>query len=98
MNRLDLLHDRSHVRQYRPSEWHATLEAVGYVVEACQPYERSRALTSLTAGVDDEDAAEIHRVVSELDEDQRRALGVEDIDGVLHTTHWYVMLAAVKPS
>ena len=94
MNRLDVLHDRSHVREYRPSEWRRMLHATGFAVEACETYERHRPLTSLTHGVADEDAAEIHRLVDALDTDQRRALRVEDVGGVTHLNHWYVMLAA----
>jgi ubiquinone/menaquinone biosynthesis C-methylase UbiE len=98
MNRLDVLHDRSHVREYRPSEWRRMLDAAGFAVEACETYERHRPLESLTAGVADEDADGIHRVIESLTPEQRRALRVEDVGGVTHTTHWFVTLAAVRPS
>jgi ubiquinone/menaquinone biosynthesis C-methylase UbiE len=96
MNRLDVLHDRSHVREYRPSEWRRMLDAAGLALEACETYQRHRPLTSLTAGVAEEDVREIRRIVESLTEEQRRALRVEDVGGVIHTNHWFVMLAAVR--
>jgi SAM-dependent methyltransferase len=94
MNRLDLLHDRSHVREYRPTEWRRMLEAAGFTLEACETYERHRPLTSLTAGAAAEAVAEIHRIINSLNDDQRRKMRVADVAGVIHTTHWYVLLAA----
>lgn len=94
MNYLDLLHDRSHVREYRASEWVALLEAAGFVVEAVEPYVQNRPLTSLTERADPEDVRALHALVEGLDASQREALGVRQGDGGWTTNHWYVMLAA----
>ena len=96
MNRLDTLHDRSHVRQYRPSEWSRMLSQCGFSVEVIEPYTRHRPLSSLTDNASPEDAAEIRAIVASLDERQRVALNVAEIDGVVYTNHWYVMVAAAK--
>jgi len=96
MNRLDRLHDRSHVRQYRPSEWERTLKESGFEVETVEPYVRHRPLSSLTGGVDPEDAAEIRRSVASLTAEQRAAMAVTEKDGEVHTNHWYVMAVGVK--
>jgi SAM-dependent methyltransferase len=96
MNRLDALHDRSHVHEYRPGEWREMLEAGGFVVEAVEAYTRDRPLTSLTNGTSPDEAAEIHAVVDALTPQQREALGVHDVNGELYGTHWYVMAAAVR--
>lgn len=96
MNRLDALHDRSHVRQYRPSEWSRMLNEAGFGVETIEPYTRHRPLSSLTGNATAADAAEIHAIVASLAEQQRSAMNVVEIDGEVYSNHWYVMVAVVK--
>jgi ubiquinone/menaquinone biosynthesis C-methylase UbiE len=96
MNRLDRLHDPSHVRQYRPGEWSRMLAAAGFEVEAVEPYTQHRPLTSLTKDVAPEDVAEIRAIVSSLDDSQRAVLNVVEKDGETYTNHWYVTLAGVR--
>ena len=96
MNRLDWLHDHSHVRQYRPSEWERMLRAAGLVIVAVEPYTRHRPLSSLTDGVDADEAAEIRRIVAALTTEQRAAMNVDVKDGETYTQHWYVMIAGMN--
>ncbi len=96
MNRLDLLHDPSHVREYRPSEWKAMLAGAGFEVEAIETYIRHRPLSALTANVGPEDATRIHAVIDSLDESQRAAMNVVEQDGEIYTNHWFVMAVGVK--
>jgi len=96
MNRLDWLHDESHVREYRPSEWVAVLEAAGFAIDAVEPYTRHRPLTSLTHNVSAHNVEQIHSIISMLNNQQRVAMNVAEIDGEIYTNHWFVMLAAVK--
>lgn len=96
MNRLDWLHDESHVRQYRPSEWEDMLTDAGLTVDAIEPYTKHRPISSLTFGVSEADEAEIHRILDELNEEQCAALDLREQNGQLHSTHWYVMVAARK--
>jgi len=96
MNRLDTLHDPSHVRQYRATEWQRMLERGGLPVYAIEPYTQRRPLTSLTAGVRPAEVAEIQRTVAGWDAGQRRAMGFEDRDGEVFTDHWYVLLQAKR--
>jgi ubiquinone/menaquinone biosynthesis C-methylase UbiE len=98
MNRLDLLHDESHVRQYRPSEWAALLAETGYEVELIEPYTRHRPLTSLTASVAADRVAEIHSIVAALTPEQRAAMSVDERDGETYTDHWYLTAVGVRPS
>jgi ubiquinone/menaquinone biosynthesis C-methylase UbiE len=98
MNRLDLLHDESHVRQYRPSEWAALLAETGYSVELIEPYTRHRPLTSLTASVAPERVAEIHAIVAALSPEQCAAMSVDERDGESYTDHWYLTAVAVRAS
>src|SRR5512147_1971187 len=46
LNRLDVLHDRSHVREYRPSEWHSMLQEAGCTAEVVEPYTKHRPLSA----------------------------------------------------
>ncbi|MCZ7646344.1 MAG: methyltransferase domain-containing protein [Planctomycetota bacterium] len=96
MNRLDVLHDASHVRQYRPSEWDARLRAAGFRIESVEPFARLRPLSQLTKGVEPERVAEIERILAGLDERQRAVMQVTIRDGELQHLHYFVMLAAVR--
>ncbi|MBC7315924.1 MAG: methyltransferase domain-containing protein [Chloroflexi bacterium] len=96
MNYLDTLHDPSHVREYRASEWVSLLEAAGLRVEAVEPYLQHRPLaSSLVERAAPKDARAIYAFLEGLEEAQRQALGVREVNGELYINHWYAMLAAV---
>ncbi len=94
MNELDRLHDESHVRQYRPSQWQRMLAQTGFVIESIQPYTRHRPLTSLTEGVAAGNARRIHAILDGLDADLRRKLNLVNVNGQLHLNHWYLVVSA----
>lgn len=94
MNRLDVLHDRSHVRQYRPSRWRVLLEGAGFGVESVEPYVKHRPMSSLTAGVGEADARAVREIVAGLDARQRGVFALEEKAGEAHFNHWYVLIAA----
>ena len=96
LNHLDVLHDRSHVREYRPSEWERMLLAAGFVVGTIEPYTRHRPLSALTEKAEPADAAEIEALVAGLNEAQRAAMNVVEKDGETYMNHWFVMIAATK--
>lgn len=96
LNRLDILHDPSHVRQAPPSEWIERLEQAGFAVEVVEPYERIRPLSDLFPDGDPAAGEEIASLVEALPDDLARAAGRQRLDGVWHLKHWYVMLAAVR--
>jgi ubiquinone/menaquinone biosynthesis C-methylase UbiE len=91
LNRLDRLHDHSHVRQYRPSEWQSVMVEAGCRIETIEPYTKHRPLSAFTHGVEPESVAEIERIVAGLNEAQRAALNVIVKDGEIYLNHWYVM-------
>lgn len=95
MNRLDWLHDHSHVREYRPDAWSRLLIDAGFAVEIVEMYTRHRPLSSLL-GDDPADAAELQSTIAALTESQRAAMNVAEKDGALYTNHWYVTIAAMK--
>jgi ubiquinone/menaquinone biosynthesis C-methylase UbiE len=96
LNRLDWLHDHSHVRQYRPSEWRSMMHDARCTVEALEPYTKQRPLSAFTNGVEPESIAEIERIVAGLNVAQRAALNVAEADGEIYLNHWYVMVVGVK--
>ena len=96
MDRLDRVHDPSHVRQYRPREWQRLLEGAGFGVYAIEPYTQARPVTSLTAGVPDAGVAEVRSILAGLDPETRHLLGVADVDGEPHSLHFYVTIAATR--
>jgi len=96
LNRLDVLHDHSHVREYRPSEWQRMLQEVGCKVETVEPYTKHRPLSAFTNGVESESVAKIECIIAGLNEDQRVALNVSEKDGEIYLNHWFVMVVGVK--
>ena len=96
MHRLDVLHDESHVRQYRVSQWIELLEKAGLSVETVDPYTKQRPVTALTERVSSENVAEIHTIFDHLTPEQKAKLGVETFEGKKRSTHWYLMIAARK--
>jgi SAM-dependent methyltransferase len=97
LNRLDVLHDRSHVRDYPAGEWVEMLIGADLTVESVETYTRHRPLTAFTDGVDAATSAEIHALVAGFGDDLRRALDVREVDGQVHMNHWFVMAVAVRP-
>ena len=97
MNELDWYHDESHVRQYRPSEWQTMLKEAGFAVELAELYTKRRPLTSLTKDVREENVRKIHARLEALNEQQRQALHLAEVNGEWYINHWYVLLAATSP-
>jgi ubiquinone/menaquinone biosynthesis C-methylase UbiE len=94
MHELDTLHDRSHVRQYRPSAWRRLLENAGFEVDSVELYIQHRPIRSLTDRVDPEDVAKIHEILDELSPEEKAQLNLTKTDGECYSNHWYVMIAA----
>jgi ubiquinone/menaquinone biosynthesis C-methylase UbiE len=97
MNRLDVLHDASHVREYRPSTWRTMLEEAGFHVESIEPFSRLRPISHMKQGIAAASAAEIDRIMSGLTARQKSVLQVTPREGELEHLHFFVMIAAVKP-
>ena len=97
MNRLDVLHDASHVREYRPSEWRVLLAEADFRVESVEPFALLRPISALHRDALPADCAAIDRIMARLTERQRSLMGVTHRDGELHHLHFFVMIAAVKP-
>jgi len=97
MNLLDTLHDESHVREYRPTEWRSMLEEAGFFVEAVDTYTRHRPISALTANVSEENVRRIHQIVAAFTPAQRAIFDLTENDGEVHHNHWFVMVSAIRP-
>lgn len=96
MNRLDTLHDKSHVWEYKPREWEEMLSHHDFRVDHLEQYIEHRLVTSLTDGTSEEDAKQINAVLESLGDDQRKLINLVEVDGQLHSNHWYVVILAIK--
>ena len=96
MNRLDRLHDPSHVREYGAQEWGAALRRAGLRLNAVHEYRRHLPLSTLTWDAEEEDAREIERVVASMPESLRERMAVEEVDGEMGVDHYYITLRATK--
>lgn len=94
MNEIDRLHDESHVREYRSSEWRRMLESSGFVIDSVESYVKHRSLTSLTDNVSSKNTQKIMEIVGNLNEDQKKAMNVVKKDGQIYLNHWYIILSA----
>jgi SAM-dependent methyltransferase len=94
MNFLDTLHDESHVREYRPTEWRSMLEDAGFTVETVETYTRHRPISALTANVSEANVRKIHETIAAFTPVQREIFNLTAKDGQLHHNHWFVMVSA----
>ncbi|HPR98111.1 MAG TPA: methyltransferase domain-containing protein [Methanomassiliicoccales archaeon] len=96
MNHLDLLHDRSHVREYGRREWEEMLGEAGLANIEVREYRRHLALSTMTWNAEPSDAKEIERVVSSLSSDLKGRMAVEEADGKLFIDQYYIAIRATK--
>ncbi|MHC1710062.1 MAG: class I SAM-dependent methyltransferase [Methanomassiliicoccales archaeon] len=96
MNHLDVLHDRSHVREYGRKEWEAMLRKTGLSKIEVQEYRRHLPLSTMTWNAEPADAREIERIVSSLPSDLKGRMAVEEADGKLFIDQYYITIRATK--
>jgi ubiquinone/menaquinone biosynthesis C-methylase UbiE len=96
MNRLDWLHDESHVREYRPSEWQTMLIAARTDMIVLETYTRHRPIRSLTDRVSPANVAQIYGILHSLSPEQKKKFALEEVDGELYCSHWYITVLARK--
>ncbi len=96
MNELDRLHDESHVREYRPSEWQAILVDARFSVEHLEQFTIHRPLASLTDRVDGRSVKKIEDIISRMTAREKELMNIRDVDGQPHINHWFVRIKAKK--
>ncbi len=97
MNRLDVLHDESHIRQYRPSEWRALLEEAGFTIESIGPFSKLRPLDRMKDGVDEDNVRKIDQIMADLTDRQKSIMQVVGRGPSLKHLHFFVMISAIRP-
>lgn len=100
-NRVELLRDRSHVRNYSPSEWRAFVEAEGFVVESLEQCDEGKpprlGAWLEKSGCTGDTAAEVTRLFAEAPEAAKRAFAIREApDGDTEFNWMRVVLAARK--
>jgi ubiquinone/menaquinone biosynthesis C-methylase UbiE len=96
MNGLDVLHDASHVREYRKSEWQSLLTTAGFQVETMELYIQHRPLTSLTDRVSPENVAQIHALIDLMTPAEKELMNIRGINGELYINHWFILIKTKK--
>jgi ubiquinone/menaquinone biosynthesis C-methylase UbiE len=96
MNHLDVLHDPSHVREYRTSEWRVMLERAGFRVMSESFLVKHRSISSLTDTADPADAREILRMIESMSESERGRMNIDVVDGQLGIDHYLVLILATR--
>jgi hypothetical protein len=96
MNILDRLHDESHVREYRPSEWNSLLHVSGFTIDNEELYTIHRPLSSLTNNVEATAVEKIHDIIARMTSEEKELMKIGMIDGELHINHWFIMIKARK--
>jgi ubiquinone/menaquinone biosynthesis C-methylase UbiE len=96
MNEFDRLHDPSHVRQYRPSEWRSMLANAGFEVRTTEMYTKHRPLSSLTQDLSEVQIRSMISSLRGLGSRQSKMFDLEEREGELHFNHWYLLVAATK--
>ena len=96
MNEFDRLHDPSHVRQYRPSEWRSMLEGTGFEIRSVELYTKRRPLCSLTQDLSEAQIQSMIGVLRGLDSKQRKLFDLEERGGEFYFNHWYLLAGATK--
>lgn len=94
MNQLDRWHDPSHVREYGAAEWQRLLSDAGFQPEVGEGYIEHRPIGSLTDGVPAGEAQLIAERLTAAGDHERQVMRLEEVGGVLHLNHWYVLLGA----
>ncbi|OPY33088.1 MAG: hypothetical protein A4E32_00760 [Methanomassiliicoccales archaeon PtaU1.Bin124] len=95
MNRLDILHDPSHVREYRAGEWQKMLAEADMDVVEVQRYTRHLPMSKFTAGLDGAVAERMNDLSASASPACKRKLNYE-MKEEPYIDHFFVMLLATK--
>lgn len=96
INDLDRLHDPSHVRDRRPSEWSYLLKNAGLMVESVESYRKRVPLSHFTNMVDDDTAVEMHKRVSTMSAHCRDAVDLVEAPEGFCMDNFFIIIVAHK--
>jgi ubiquinone/menaquinone biosynthesis C-methylase UbiE len=96
MNHLDVLHDPSHVREYRASEWSMLLEDAEFEIIELMEYRKRVPMSKFTEVVSDETSKEMYRYLETRTSRCKLLLNFEKKDGDVVIDHFFVTVSATK--
>jgi ubiquinone/menaquinone biosynthesis C-methylase UbiE len=97
INSLDVLHDPSHVRDYRESEWRNFIAMMGLELVAVRLYRKRMPLSHFTKMVDSETAKRMGELLEITSPHAKREMRVEMSDHGLVMDNCFILIAAIKP-
>jgi SAM-dependent methyltransferase len=96
INRLDVLHDPSHVRDRGPCEWSSLVRATGLEALGLRPYRRRVPLSHFTDMVDPPTESAMRDLIMGAPERVQRAICLEVTDGCVLMDNFFVLVSAFK--
>jgi len=96
MNHLNVLHDPSHVREYRLGEWRAMLDSSGLRTVSESFLTKHRPISSLMDTAEPAEAREILRIIYAMSDRERKRMNIEIVEGRISIDHYLVLILAVR--
>jgi ubiquinone/menaquinone biosynthesis C-methylase UbiE len=96
MNHLDVLHDPSHVREYRLGEWRTMLDSSGLRTVSESFLTKHRPISSLTDTAEPAEAREILRIIHAMSDRERKRMNIKIAEGRISIDHYLVLILAVR--
>jgi len=96
INRLDVLHDPSHVRDRTPCEWSALISATGLEVLGLRPYRKRMPLSHFTDMVDPSTESAMRDLVLNASEHAKRTIDLEITEGCVLMDNFFVLISAFR--
>jgi SAM-dependent methyltransferase len=97
INRLDVLHDPSHVRDRSPCEWSSLIGSTGLEALGLRPYRKRMPLSHFTDMVDPLTESAMRDLVMNAPDHAKRLINFETTDGCVLLDNFFVLVSAFKP-
>ncbi len=96
INRLDMLHDPSHVQDRSACEWSELVRSAGLEVLGIRPYRKRMPLSHFTDMVDPPTESAMRDLVLNASERAKRTVALEINDGCVMLDNFFVLISAIK--
>lgn len=96
INRLDVLHDPSHVRDRSPCEWSSLIRSTGLDMLGIRPYRKRMPLSHFTDMVDPPTESAMRDLVMGASESVKKVVRLEVSDECVMLDNFFVLISAVK--
>lgn len=96
INRLDVLHDPSHVRDRNACEWSALIYSTGLEMLSLRPYRKRLPLSHFTDMVDPPTESAMRDLVLNASEGAKKTIGLEIADDCVLIDNFFVLVSAFR--